>query len=182
MVAEWRAEVDARSAGADMNDTFYSNCRNGAVFSYCRNYRYSLWRNENQSGLEKLVAFIGLNPSTADEEKNDPTVKRCINFAERWGYGGMVMLNLFAFRATDPKVMRAENEPVGPLNLGVIQWFAERVGLVVTCWGNHGSHLDQYKITVSTISSYKLHHLGLTKTGQPKHPLYLRADTKPIPW
>ena len=131
------------------------------------------------------MAFIGLNPSTADEESNDPTVRRCMQFAQMYGYSGMVMLNAFAYRATDPKVMKAFDSPVGPLNDDAILWMSLRVARVVCCWGVHGSYLDRGRQLVKMLrrnSDVPLWHLGLTKHGHPKHPLYLSGKTPLLRW
>src|SRR5688572_12557148 len=97
----------------------------GARFSECGTYRYVLWRQWNEVNGD--VAFVGLNPSTADDEKDDPTIRRCIGFAKRWGYGGVVMLNLFAYRATRPDAMWAarvaDADIVGPQNDAHIRLF-----------------------------------------------------------
>ena len=87
------------------------------------------------------MAFIGLNPSTADEIKNDSTVTRCENFAFEWKYGGVFMLNIFAFRATDPRRMKAAPDPVGPDNDAYILRVADKAGLIVAAWGNHGAYM-----------------------------------------
>lgn len=151
--------------------------RTGAEFSPCRRYRYTLWRRWDDG---PLISFIGLNPSTADEIHNDPTVTRCIRFAGREGAGGMAMLNLFAFRATDPKIMKAQADPVGPENDLTIATWVKQSEIVVCCWGSHGRHMERSKALLEQLrqcGADNLHHLGLTKTGEPKHPLYLRADT-----
>jgi hypothetical protein len=151
----------------------------GATFSPCRKYRYKLWRIWDDS--LPMVAFIGLNPSTADETKNDPTITRCINYAKKWGYGGMYMMNIFAFRATDPNVMKAEKRPIGPENDYHLYDIAKSVESVVCSWGNHGSHADRSEFVTSRLfDDMKLHCLGTNKSGEPKHPLYLKADLEPI--
>lgn len=164
---------------------FIDNTDCGARFSQCRQYRYTLWRRwEPDCPLSNMVAFIGLNPSTADEIKNDPTVKRCINFAIRWGYGGMVMLNLFAYRATDPKVMKAHAEPIGPSNDDAIRDIVREIGETIFAWGNHGLYMDRGKHVFDMVCALDCvrhrgvysSHLGLTSSLQPKHPLYLKAD------
>lgn len=144
-----------------------------AEFSPCRKYRYSLTRIWDRS--LGLCQFIGLNPSTADEVENDPTVRRCINYAKDWGYGGLIMSNIFAFRATDPKVMKAQADPVGPEN---DMWLLDdygRANCTVAAWGTHGS-LNNRSAEVIELLSGCFHCLGLTKHGFPKHPLYLRKD------
>lgn len=154
----------------------------GAVFSDCRTWRYSLWRIWNDS-LAK-VAFIGLNPSTADEEINDPTVTRCINYAKKWGFGGMYMLNIFGYRATDPKKMKGFSEPIGERNNASISYVLGKndVDLAVCAWGNHGLHLGRGKEMLSFIKGMdvKICCLDRNKNGMPKHPLYLKSDLEPV--
>jgi hypothetical protein len=146
----------------------------GAEFSPCRTYRYSLWRIWDENLCK--VMFIGLNPSTATETENDPTVRRCINFAKEWGFGGMFMMNAYAFRATLPKDMKAAEDPVGPGNNKALCYRASQAGIIVACWGTHCS-IKRAK-EVFHVVNQPIHHLGLTKSGNPKHPLYLRSDTK----
>lgn len=153
----------------------------GADFSDDRVHRYALFRRLKADG--KVVNFIGLNPSTADEFKNDPTIRRCIGFAEAWGASLLVMTNIFAFRATDPKVMRAAVDPVGPDNdKALIEW-ASKSDVVVAAWGTHGVFESRGQevlgllATVSDISA-----LGLTNHGHPKHPLYLPKNLVPFQW
>ena len=143
-------------------------------------YRYLLRRKWNDG---KSCVFIGLNPSTADETKDDPTIRRCIRFAQDWGFAQLYMLNLFAYRATDPKVMMAHPSPIGPDNMDYMERriFSGNCGMVVAAWGVHGAHLNQ-GAKVREHFRGRLHHLGLTKEGFPKHPLYLKADTKPTLW
>lgn len=150
----------------------------GAEFSVCRRYRYSLWRHWGESS-EGYAMFIGLNPSTADETVNDPTVRRCIGFAQDWGYGGLVMTNLFSFRATKPGDMKASAEPIGPENDDYLTRLARDAAVVVAAWGNHGSHLGRADTVVSLLPG--LQHLALTQRGQPGHPLYLASSLRPVP-
>lgn len=149
-----------------------------AVFSPCRRYRYELWRRWSTG---PYCNFIGLNPSTADETQNDPTIRRCIAFAKAWGYGALCMTNLFAFRATDPAVMKAYEFPIGghdnDLSLRAV---AEAAGITIAAWGVHGTHQDRAADVVKMIP--RLHCLGLSKDGHPRHPLYLKADSKPQPF
>ena len=149
----------------------------GAEFSPCRTWRYTLWRHFKPDP-QWLVAFIGLNPSTADETEDDPTVRRCIGFARDWGFDGMVMLNLFGFRATDPKVMKAAADPVGPLNNEAIALTTANVALTVCCWGTHGAFGGRDRWVSERMLHGKLKCFGLTKGGQPRHPLYLAKSTK----
>lgn len=152
----------------------------GAIFSPCRTWRYVLWRVWDES-LPK-VAFIGLNPSTADETQDDPTIRRCIGFARSWGYGGIHMLNLFAFRATDPRDLKAATQPIGPENNNRLILYCEASQLVVAAWGAHGAYRNRGTDARSMLWKLDLHHLGLTKDGHPKHPLYLPKSLMPELW
>lgn len=147
-----------------------------ADFSPCRNYRYALWRRWDRGG--PLVMFIGLNPSTADETEDDPTIRRCIGFAKLWGAGGLCMTNLFAFRATNPRDMIDHLDPIGPENNFWLQEVAARSGMIIAAWGAHGKHKGRDRDVLNIIPT--LYCLGTTKDGQPRHPLYIKADTKPI--
>lgn len=151
----------------------------GAQFSECRKYRWTLWRRWN-AALAPCV-FVGLNPSTADETENDPTIRRCIGFAKLWGLGGLIMLNAFGFRATQPRDMKAQDDPNGHGNDTAIEWTSQMAidagGIVIAAWGSHcGEDRERH---VCQLINRKIHCLGRTKAGRPKHPLYLRADTKP---
>ena len=120
--------------------------------------------------------FIGLNPSTADEKEDDPTIRRCIRFAEDWGCGTLCMVNLFAVCATEPKEMLAYLEPVGPDNDTWILGLAQESSVRVAAWGGLGGHLNRDRKIVRGLKDLKC--LRLTKGGFPWHPLYIPADTK----
>lgn len=150
----------------------------GAYLSPCRTYRYALWRQWDPT--LKFVVFIGVNPSTADELVNDNTINRCIAFAKAWGYGGLVMVNLFAYRHRDPKVMKAAADPIGPENDRILIELAKDAGVVVAAWGVNGVHL-QRDVAVRRMLS-NLHYLRLTKNGMPEHPLYLPKILVPQLW
>lgn len=149
----------------------------GAEFSECRTYRYVLWRRWAWEGFAQQVMFIGLNPSTADETKDDPTIRRCIRFAKDWGYSGLLMLNAFAFRATDPKVMKAAADPIGPGNDEALSYRRTQASLIIAAWGAHCPR--EREIAVCRAIGAPVYCLGRTKAGHPAHPLYLRADTQP---
>ena len=154
----------------------------GATFSSCRRWRYLLWRRWDE---EKPVAnFLMLNPSTADENQLDPSCNRARDFAERWGYGTLIVTNLFAWRATDPEMMKAAHDPVGRSNNQAILRTARQSAIVVCAWGNHGSHLDRAATVVANLrgAGVPLHLLKMTGQGQPNHPLYLKADLKASIW
>ncbi len=147
----------------------------GAEFSPDRKWRYVLWRR--WTSAKPMVAFIGLNPSTADEIMNDPTVTRCINYAKDWDYGGMYMLNLFAFRATDPKEMKAANDPIGVANDRTIIEYSNDSFITVCCWGNHGSFMERgHEVSELLNNKTNLFCFGMTRQGEPMHPLYLKRD------
>lgn len=156
-----------------------------AVFSEDQKYRYILWRVWDPSlfGHKGEVAFIGLNPSTADEAQLDPTLRRCADYAERWGYGMVTMLNLFAYRATNPHDMAAADDPVGPENDAHITIAIKRAKMVVACWGVHGTYQGRDKeiVRLARLEGVRLHYLRLTKDGIPCHPLYLPNTLTPIP-
>jgi hypothetical protein len=135
-------------------------------------YRYQLRRQWDDG---PLVAFIGLNPSTADETQDDPTIRRCIGFAKRWGYGGLIMANLFAFRATNPRVMRdAASAAVGPLNDAHLEAVYWESAMIVAAWGAGGSYRNRDREVARLLGTMMA--LGFTKNGHPRHPLYVRAD------
>jgi hypothetical protein len=126
--------------------------------------------------------FIGLNPSTATEVEDDPTVRRCQGYAQAWGYGGLVMTNLFAFRATDPRVMKAAPDPVGPENDRYLLDAARRAGLVMATWGNHGAFRGRSREVVGMLKGegVELMCLKMTGQGEPGHPLYLPKNLQSI--
>lgn len=148
----------------------------GAHFSQCRLYRYRLWRTWDASKLPLNV--VGLNPSTADEATDDPTIRRCIQFAKDWGYGGLIMTNIFAFRATNPEVMKATIEPVGADNDQWLRESAAGAGLVLAAWGNHGGHLKRGDFVRAMLGNMRC--FRVTSKGQPEHPLYQAKTAKPI--
>jgi hypothetical protein len=148
-----------------------------AYFSPGRDYRYTLERRWDDR-LETCL-FIMLNPSIADDRRLDPTVTRCVKYAQAWGYGALQVVNLFALVSTDPRALRRRAFPVGPENDEAIQRAVQDVRLVVAAWGNHGTYLDRHKEVLEMLSQRDLHCLGTTKEGHPRHPLYLRKDVKP---
>ncbi len=153
-----------------------------AVYSDCEAYRYSLTRVWQPEG--RRVAFIMLNPSTATEVQNDPTIERCEQRARRLGFGGFEVVNIFALRATDPRAMRATSDPEGADNGFFIEKAATDADMVIAAWGVHGAHRDQgpQMVTLLHTKGHALHHLGLTKHGHPRHPLYLPYAAQPIRW
>ena len=153
-----------------------------AVYSPCENYRYLLTRVWDAGGPKAL--FVMLNPSTATELQNDPTVERCERRARALGYGAFRVTNIFAWRATDPQDMRRAADPVGPLNDAALALAAEWADLVLCAWGTHGAHLGRGAEVEAMLRqcSKGLHHLGLSQQGHPKHPLYIGYDRQPEVW
>lgn len=137
-------------------------------------YRYSLTRVWDPT--LPTITFVLLNPSTADEEHLDPTLKRCLAFAKREGCGGMVILNLYAFRCTDPKKMRMAADPVGPDNDRAL---ASATGVVVAGWGNYAKP-ERVSEAVALLPA--LHALGINAGGQPTHPLYVHGEAPLVEW
>jgi len=153
-----------------------------AVYSDCERYRYSLTRIWEPAGPK--VLFVMLNPSTATEVQNDPTVERCERRARALGFGAFRVTNIFAFRATDPRVMRATADPIGPGNDATIAQSAPWADRIICAWGTHGAHLDRGAQVAALLraTGRPLFHLGLTKPGHPTHPLYIAYDRQPAPW
>ena len=157
-----------------------------AVIEGPRNrYRYSLKRsNRPWSQLEgsRTIAFIGVNPSTADAENDDPTIRKCWGFTERWGYDGFIMLNLFAFRATDPGTLkRITCDPVGPRNNEFLAQFARRCDKTILMYGNNGTLYGRDLEVLSllrTPETRPLYCLKQNRTGTPAHVLYLPNDSE----
>lgn len=153
-----------------------------AEFSADRRYRYVL-RRIWAPDLSACV-FIGLNPSTADETQDDPTIRRCIGFARRWGHGRLVMLNLYAWRSTDPRGLWAPGvEPIGRDNDRHILDECRRAAIVVGAWGRNagGDRINDMCIKLGE-ARVRIHCLDETRAGQPRHPLYLHGDLKPRVW
>lgn len=155
----------------------------GAAFSQDRRYRYKLWRIWNPA-LRHMV-FVLLNPSTADEINNDPTVARCIERASLLGYGGCVVLNIFAWRSTDPHYLYALVDPIGPENDQYILDEASKpeTGLVLCGWGQHGKlhQRGEYVLDLIRHAGKNPHCLKMNNDGTPGHPLYLPYSMKPWP-
>lgn len=153
----------------------------GAIFDSTGVYRYSLWR-----GWDDRAARIGvvlLNPSRADAVVDDPTIRRCIGFARTWGYGSLEVMNLFAYRSSSPQELTQVADPVGADNDGYLADLAHRVDCILLAWGNWGRLGDRDRIVLQLLGDRKpLYCLGCTKSGQPRHPLYLPKTTLPAIW
>lgn len=140
-----------------------------ALISDCGRYRYFLLRRWGANETNRCM-FVGLNPSTADAYEDDPTIRRCVGFAKAWGFDALYMMNAYAFRATNPKVMKRQSDPVGPYCDENLKAVAAMCKLHVACWG---THIETYRQTELRRMLPRLQHLGLTSGGYPKHPLYL---------
>ncbi|MFB6251939.1 MAG: DUF1643 domain-containing protein [Halobellus sp.] len=151
----------------------------GAVFSPAEAYRYCLWRTWDPS--RRTVAFIALNPSTADAHTDDRTVSTCVRFARDWGYGRLILGNLFAYRATDPAELKRASDPVGPRNDDYLRQIVETADRVIAAWGVHGTHRDRASDVVAEFD-VDFHALTTTQNGHPGHPLRKAADLEPEPW
>ncbi|MEO6398075.1 MAG: DUF1643 domain-containing protein [Tepidiformaceae bacterium] len=146
----------------------------GACFDGSGAYRYRLWRAWERT--LPAVTFVMLNPSAAGAETDDPTIRRCIGFARSWGFGGIEVVNLCGFRASSPRALFVASDPEGAENQSYLQSALEQAGFVVAAWGNLGRRLAKPPMGA------KAYHLGLTRLGEPRHPLYVRAETTPSPW
>lgn len=153
-----------------------------AIYSKCERYRYSLRRVWNASG--KYVLFVMLNPSKATEVQNDPTIERCERRAKALGYGAFCVCNIFAYRETNPKKLRAHPNPNGPDNDSALLDAAYWAHDIICGWGTHGAHRDRGKDVEALLRAQlkPLMHLGLTKAGHPKHPLYIPYQIQPQVW
>jgi len=149
----------------------------GAVFDASGLYRYSLWRAWYADHAR--VGFIMLNPSTADEQRDDPTIRRCIEFARAWQFGSVEAVNLFAYMATDMKELLKVDDPVGEENDCFIEEAIERCSTVVVGWGTKGTLLGRDRQVLQLLTGKQdVYCLGVTKDGHPRHPLYVKGDTR----
>lgn len=153
-----------------------------ATYSNCKRYRYCLSREWDAA--KKIAHFIMLNPSTATEYQNDPTVERCERRARTLDYGGFSVTNIFAWRDTDPKKMERAIDPIGPENDSMILKTCLNADINIAAWGIHGSHRAR-DVEVKRIfyeAKLRVFSLGLTKLGYPKHPLYISYEVRPQIW
>ena len=152
-----------------------------AIYSDCESYRYALTRRWTAG---PRLLWVMLNPSTANEMANDPTVERCERRARAMGFGAFRVVNLFAWRATDTRALRSAPDPVGPENDATLAHGAHWADMILCGWGGHGSlqGRDQHATAQLRFTGKPLWHLGLTGAGQPKHPLYLSYSVQPMLW
>lgn len=151
----------------------------GAVFDPTYAFRYHLWRVWDET--KPRACFLLLNPSTADEFVLDPTLRRCEGYSKAWGYGGMNILNLFAFRATDPDALKKTDDPVGPENDAFIVRIATQAPIILCGWGSHPFAKSRILAVKNQLAGTKLSCLKKTQTGEPCHPLYLKKTLVPMP-
>lgn len=150
---------------------FYNN---GAEFSSCRKYRYALWRIWDER--KPLVMFIGLNPSTANESTDDPTIRRVVSFAVKWGYGGVYMMNLFAWVTPYPVELKKCKDPLGD-NDGWLETISIRCDRVICSWGAFKEARERAKKVMEMFEGYAL---VVNSDGTPRHPLYVPGNTVPV--
>ena len=149
----------------------------GAKISKDGQYRYTLWRIwDNEL---PLVMFLMLNPSTADGKKDDPTIKKCMAYAKAWGCGGIWVGNLYAYRSSSPSVLNIVNDPIGPKCDLYLEKMAKKCDLIIAAWGNNNPSKGRVN-QVRNIVGGNLDCLEISKSGQPKHPLYLKKNLRPI--
>jgi len=158
----------------------FSDDSAGAIFDPSRRYRYVLWRR--WGSRTSRVLFVMLKPSTADEHVLDPTVRKCVKWAQRWGFGALDVSNIFAWRSTDPKALYKLEDPIGPEN---DRWIAETAALVamtVVAWGKHGALKSRGEAVARMLERHRPYCLDVNGDGSPEHPLYIAAATKPKLW
>ncbi|MCT4558126.1 MAG: DUF1643 domain-containing protein [Pelagimonas sp.] len=153
--------------------------RSRALYSPCERYRYGLERIWDET--RPWVTYVMLNPSTATELRNDPTIERCQRRAVQLGFGAMRIANLFAFRATHPKDLKRAEDPEGPENTALLHRWTQGSAMTIAGWGAHGDLLGQGR-RVAPVLDGDVRHLGLTKAGHPRHPLYVSYAVSPQTW
>ena len=149
-----------------------------AVFSDCQQYRYELRRVWDDS--KPFVLFIGLNPSTAGADAEGNTSRVCIGYAERWGYGGLLLGNLFAFCSTNQSALKTAANPVGPKNDIWLKKLQAEAKMAICAWGATGGYQNRDKVVLGFLQSP--HCLTKLKSGYPGHPLYKSVDLQPVPY
>lgn len=163
----------------------FANSR-AAEFSDCETYRYRLRYELNDGNVlappTKPIAFVMLNPSTANEITPDPTVRRCMSFAAAWGYSTLLVANLFALRATDPRELARHADPIGPENDAVLAALIDSATPIVAAWGAHPMAYVRAPDVLRLGRARDLCCLGTTASGSPRHPLYVPKSTALQPW
>lgn len=149
-----------------------------AEISECGLYRYGLWRKWSDG---PQVLFVMLNPSTADANQDDPTIRRCISFAKSWEFGSLAVGNLFAYRSTDPGFLKTVADPVGPMNDYWLLRIRSESSLCVAAWGNHGNIGNRSRFARDLLTrNGQIHALRMTRQGEPEHPLYIPRNLRPV--
>lgn len=158
--------------------------RFGAAYSQCGLYRYSLWRDWSAEGATpRTILWIMLNPSRADHlGNNDPTIERCERRSAAWGFDRMEVMNLFALSSPYPRALRLAADPVGPDNDNGILERAGKAAMILCAWGTHGGLNKRADAMRALLAGLSLHCLGVTRAGEPLHPLYLPYDRLPVPY
>ena len=159
--------------GRDAHSVYHWAMRRSAVLSRDGRYRYALRRTWDAD--KPCVLFVGLNPSTADHRVDDPTIRRCIQFALDWGFGRLAVANLFALRSTSPRALRHASDPIGPRNDAWVRRLVCESQVVVAAWGNYGAFRGRDREVAAMLPAPKC--LATTMRGYPRHPLYLPRET-----
>lgn len=158
-----------------------NNITRKAVFSRCKRYRYQLTRRWDREAPERHVVFIGLNPSTADHQVDDPTIRRCMGFTRNWGYNTLTVINLFAYRTPYPVELKKSADPIGPQNSRHLGRVIRSADLVIACWGRHGGWQEQDQRLLRRFGD-RLYCLAENNDGSPAHPLYQKSTVQPLRW
>lgn len=156
--------------------------RRSAQFDHTGRYRYRLERLWDAT--RPAVTLVMLNPSRADQYRDDPTLRRCICLAQRWHYGSLIVVNLFAYCSASPRCLQTIADPVGPENNDYVLQACQATGHSVLAWGNGGALYTRDRQVLALLAPYRdrLYCLGLNRTGQPRHPLYVPNDSQLFPW
>lgn len=152
----------------------------GEIYSYCKKYRYDLWRIWDTN--LKYLMVIGLNPCAADRTISDPYLKRCAVFARKWGFGGIHLCNLFGFQVSNSKVLLLHHDPVGKDNDYHIERVAGESGMVLAAWGNLGDHMlrDEAVMAITGKLNINVRHMGMTIKAHPVNLLFVSQRTIPL--
>lgn len=154
---------------------------NAGFISKCQKFRHYLTRKIDVDN-DLVLTFIMLNPSTADEKKDDPTLRKCMGFCERLGYGNLIVVNLFDYRATDPKQLKIVSTPCSEKNMDFVKAASEVADKVICAWGVNGTLYKQNEKVLKVLAKkgIPVHALDITKHGHPKHPLYISYEKTPV--
>jgi len=176
--------IQPHNPGGKVKTKLKSEVIGSALFSPDRIYRYSLTRHWGDG--DKKILWIGMNPSTADENHNDPTCTREMNYTKDWGYNHYIKCNVMDWRATFPKdIPTEEGKAASAAGREVLLNYAKESTMTIAGWGKLPKKLEHESLAVKTLlleNNIPLYVLGLNKNGSPKHPLYLKKDLKPFKW